>query len=196
MKYVFYDVETTGLSAKDEVIEFAAVVTDENYSLLDVVDFFCYTTQPISKGALAVHGIDKHTLNVRSKGLFFEQQFIPWAEALGTDVIWFDWSSGGFDRRLINQTLTINGYDRWDFGSETKPKGGSGYCNAMSLVGSQVGQRKLKLENAPSIFGLDKKLLNEVFVDVCNAFKIKGAQNTYHTALYDAFVEFVLVSTC
>lgn len=194
MKRIYYDVETTGLSAKDEVIEFAAVVTDDNNNILELKDFYCYTTQPITKGAQLIHGIDKHTLNVRSKGKFFEEQFIPWANSLGEDVVWFDWSNGGFDRRLINQTLTANGYDCWNFGNSVKPGQGAGYCNAMSLVGSIIGRRALKLEDALAIFRLDNALVAEAFKTSCSQFGISDYRNAYHTALFDAFVEFLLVS--
>ena len=108
--------------------------------------------------------------------------------------MWFDWSSGGFDRRLINQTLTSNGYDSWDFGNSVKPGQGAGYCNAMALVGSIIGRRTLKLADALSIFKLDNALVAEAFKTSCSQFGISDYRNAYHTALFDAFVEFLLVS--
>ncbi len=39
MKYIFYDTETTGLSAAfDQILQFAAIVTDEDFSILEEVN--------------------------------------------------------------------------------------------------------------------------------------------------------------
>ena len=42
MTFVFYDLETTGLDDPfDQIIQFAAIVTDDSFEVLDKVDYRC-----------------------------------------------------------------------------------------------------------------------------------------------------------
>ncbi len=60
MRYLFYDTETTGLDwAFDQIVQFAAVVTDDKFEVLEELDLRCRLQRQIlpSPGAMAVTGI-------------------------------------------------------------------------------------------------------------------------------------------
>lgn len=60
MRYLFYDTETTGLSwAFDQILQFAAIVTDEKFEVLEELDLRCRLQRHVlpSPGAMAVTGI-------------------------------------------------------------------------------------------------------------------------------------------
>lgn len=57
-KYVFFDLETTGLNPEtDEIIEFGAVITNGLYEVQESVSFFINPQRPVSKRASAVSKI-------------------------------------------------------------------------------------------------------------------------------------------
>ena len=67
---------------------------------------------PISAGAFSTHGIDKAKLFQLSEKKVFEDNWLEFIESLqGNNIIWVSWSQGGFDERLINQTLANNGLE-------------------------------------------------------------------------------------
>ena len=60
MTVIFYDVETTGLnSAFDQIVQFAAIVTNDNFGVLDEVNLRCRLKPHViaSPGAMRVTGI-------------------------------------------------------------------------------------------------------------------------------------------
>ena len=65
MAYVFYDIETTGLNTRfDQVVQFAAVFTDENLRVRDTFDVKCRLRPDLipSIDALAVNGLSLKAL--------------------------------------------------------------------------------------------------------------------------------------
>lgn len=58
MSYIVIDVETTGLTASDEVIQLSAIKLDtKNVDIEDVCSFYCKPSVKISEEASNVHGI-------------------------------------------------------------------------------------------------------------------------------------------
>lgn len=195
MKYVFYDVETTGLCKRDEVIEFAGVVTDEKLRILKVARFYCYTQVPIHKDAFKVHGLSASALMKLSDGKTFEDRFYELDFVRSGDVVWVAYSSNGFDKRLINQTLTHNGLPPFDFGTEINYLGeareGIHEWDAfkhLSLRCFNGGKRKLSQIAAELPFGQEK--LDLMFKQLVGEEWLCD----YHDAIYDSFILWVIVS--
>jgi len=65
MGYIFYDTETTGLTAGfDQILQFAALVTDDNLNVVEEVDLRCRLQPHVlpSPGALAITGMRPSTI--------------------------------------------------------------------------------------------------------------------------------------
>jgi exodeoxyribonuclease-1 len=65
MRYLFYDTETTGLSwAFDQILQFAAIVTDDKFEVLEELNLRCRLQRHVlpSPGAMAVTGIGPNTI--------------------------------------------------------------------------------------------------------------------------------------
>ena len=110
MYYVLFDVETTGLTSKDEIIQFSAFIFDKPdfKTLKNLVDFYCFTTIPIKKDAERIHGISPANLVKWSNKKFFEEQFLPLVRHLGPDVTWVNYSNTLFDIRFFYQTSSFS----------------------------------------------------------------------------------------
>ena len=119
MNFVFYDLETSGLSSSyDQILQFAAIVTDENFVELERVNLRCQLSSHIlpSPMALAVTGVSPKDFTDPSLPTEFEfaqsiREFISkWAPAT-----WTGYNSLGFDephlRQMFFQTLQPNVYE-------------------------------------------------------------------------------------
>ena len=119
MNFVFYDLETSGLSSSyDQILQFAAIVTDENFVELERVNLRCQLSSHIlpSPMALAVTGVSPKDFTDTSLPTEFEfaqsiREFISkWAPAT-----WTGYNSLGFDephlRQMFFQTLQPNVYE-------------------------------------------------------------------------------------
>ena len=68
MTLIFYDTETTGLnSAFDQITQFAAIVTDDDYNVLEELDLRCRLKPHViaSPGAMRVTKSDPRRFNQR-----------------------------------------------------------------------------------------------------------------------------------
>jgi exodeoxyribonuclease-1 len=119
MNFVFYDLETSGLSSGyDQVLQFAAIVVDENFVELERVDIRCRLSLHIlpSPMALAITGVAPSDLIDQTLPSEFEfaqkiREFVnKWAPAT-----WTGYNSIGFDeehlRQMFFQTLQPNVYE-------------------------------------------------------------------------------------
>ena len=199
MKYLFIDTETTGLSTKDEVIQFAALVTDEQFRLVGLENFYCDTVYPISEGAAKVNKLSTEIIHNFSKGLFFEDQFPAFVKEVGNDVCWIEWSKNGFDMRMINQTLAKCGQPKYDFGKQLVDyrEATTGVCNfnLMHAIGNKFyggGVRKLEVATK-DLLKISKEKIDEVYNSKIKRFSIETGA---HNADYDAFLCYLLFTNC
>jgi DNA polymerase-3 subunit epsilon len=100
---LFFDTETTGIDAKDQMVSISVLDTDEHL----VYDRFFIPTVDISPAAAAVHGI---TLEFLAKnGLYFTKEFYNVKNLFdGRVVVAYNTM---FDVRIINQTLMATGFN-------------------------------------------------------------------------------------
>lgn len=100
MNYIFYDTETTGTDPKfDQVLQFAAILTDENFRELDSIDVRCRLMPYMvpAPGALIVTGVKPSDLENAKMSMFEMVCFIndklsSWAPACfcGFNILHFD----------------------------------------------------------------------------------------------------------
>jgi exodeoxyribonuclease-1 len=67
MTFIFYDTETTGLeSAFDQILQFAAIVTDDNFNVLEELNLRCRLQPHIlpSPGAMIITGVGPSAIQV------------------------------------------------------------------------------------------------------------------------------------
>lgn len=78
MKYFLYDVETTGLTRRDEVIQLSGFLLNEDLRKEQIINFYCYTQVETNPEAQKVHGLDKKLLWELSGGKTFEEQIFQY----------------------------------------------------------------------------------------------------------------------
>ena len=190
MKYVFYDTETTGLTKRDEVIQFGAVIADENLKIMGKVSFYCYTQVPVKDAAYKVHGINGKRLYELSGGQTFEDCFLNMPLFKETDIVWVSYSTNGFDERMVNNTLTNNGLEKYDFGTEEKYFGqftaGRHWFDACHAVANRCNGGKIrKLSQLVEMYGVAGK---EEYHK-----KLFEYSASFHDATYDAFMLWAVI---
>ncbi|MDU8988466.1 MAG: 3'-5' exonuclease [Clostridium perfringens] len=67
-RYIFFDTETSGTGNNARVIQFSAIITDENLVVTDAFDEYCMIDGDIPPEVLQIHGIDKNKLAKLSGG--------------------------------------------------------------------------------------------------------------------------------
>ena len=68
MTFIFYDTETTGLnSAFDQVVQFAAIVTDDDFNIQEELNLRCRLKPHViaSPGAMRVTGVGPKAIQSR-----------------------------------------------------------------------------------------------------------------------------------
>ncbi|MEZ7812236.1 MAG: exonuclease domain-containing protein [Paracoccaceae bacterium] len=112
MNFVFYDLETTGISvAFDQPLQFAAIITDSNFKELDRTEFRCRIAPHIlpSPYALAVTGVTPEQLIDPSQPTFFEfSQKIYKLTEQWAPAVWIGYNSIKFDEAMLRQTFYQN----------------------------------------------------------------------------------------
>ena len=109
MKYVFYDFETSGLSsAYDSIIQAAAILTDENFKIVDQFDLRGRMKKeypvPHPK-ALMINGVSIEQLKDHENTNFgliadIQKKFLSWGE-----LLFIGYNSIGFDEHFLRQGL-------------------------------------------------------------------------------------------
>lgn len=191
---ILFDVETTGLKSKDEVIQFSAVVlhqVDDKIKFKNVISFYCDTNIIIPEEVTKINGITNSMLKELSKGKYFEEQICNYPEIVSPSIPTIFVSYGiDFDIRLVNQTLTQNGYDRINFGRKTStiPKGGDGIYNfcLLELCRQIYGNgTRLKLQTVMK-YHVKTNILDSLYLKIRKEYNIKDtAIANFHDALYD-----------
>lgn len=189
MKYLIYDLETTGLMQSDEAIQFGGVLTDENLRIERAYNFYGYTQVPISQKAQDVHGISKTMLRKLSGGKTFEDCFYDASFQKEKDLTWVSFSTNGFDERMINQTLKHNGLSEYNFGSKLSYFGAEGlgihHLDAYTCLRSRIFHgRNQRLSQIVATLPYTAEKVQAVFE---NNFSNIAYNTAFHDALYDSF---------
>lgn len=192
MKYFLFDVETTGLYQKDEVIQFAGFLLDESGKLMEVVNEYCYPSVSINPSAYAVHKLDNELLWKLSDGLSFEHQFLHHKFLFDDDITFVGWNVS-FDCRMVNQTLQKSGYGKFDFGSKENRfnhKNGRHVVDLMAPVAAILGCHSNRLKLSKAVEKLTICSIADINYRYEVIFNKYGKNNSmkFHNALYDSFL--------
>ncbi len=109
--YVFYDFETTGISPKfDQPLQFAAILTDDNFSPIEEVDIRCRLSDHIlpSPIAMAVTGVTPAQL--LTPELSYYEFSLQLAELINkwSPAVWTGYNSLSFDENVFRQMFYQN----------------------------------------------------------------------------------------
>lgn len=108
---VAFDVETTGLSFKDDyIIQLSAIKFDENFNTIDTIDHLIKPIHnyEIAEGAFEKHGISKEMIDANGIELFTAaQEFLAFIE--GCDML--SYNGRNFDVRMISKDFHSVGLD-------------------------------------------------------------------------------------
>lgn len=195
----FFDVESTGLSSKDEVIQFGAVIVDSvTFKVQRVINRYFLCSMPVPAEATQVHGITDEMLVQKSNGQFFE-------DLVMTDPLFYKEpnvlfvSYGNFDTRCCNQTLENSGYKSIYFGNRTATLKthftGRYYADMMQICSSLYarGKYNLTLHKSLQEANLEQGLIENAFKMLLKENNIVFDQRAiFHDALYDAFCLFLI----
>ncbi len=193
MKYFFWDTETSGFGFSDEVLQLGGIVVDEAFNIVEVVNFFCDTTCPISPGAAAVNHLTFELVHKLSGGKTFEDNWLELTRRLGDDVCWIGWNES-FDRRVVNQTLKKAGLQLYNFGKlihGVREAAGICHYDLMRGIGKlRNNGRSIKLMNAvTSYLRMPVSEIDKMYEKSIKQFDTEvGA----HHADYDAFMCYLL----
>lgn len=197
MKYAIIDNETTGLGSCDEVIQFACILADEDFNAIRLHNVYCYTQHAINPKAQAVHGISKEMLHELSGGLTLEDHFSKMDDLFKCDdLTWVEWSTSGFDMRLINQTLANNNAKTIDFGSRiARPviqEGVHNYNLLHGICNLLFGGKTVNLQRAVSVLPYSSDSIERMYRQYIS---VNGEAGSFHRAEYDAFITWLLLYT-
>lgn len=196
MEYIIFDTETTGFQTKDEVIQFAGFLVDDNCKLLRLYSFYCYPLIEIPDDAIKVHHLTKSILMKLSDGRFFEEQFFEYDDLLSKkDLTWVGYNVD-YDKRMINQTLKNNGYTPYKFGNKVAglyDDIGVHSFDVMSAIADRYNHGKWeKLATCVRKYcSLSLEQINKEYECIS---KYCGMQTefAFHNAIYDAFTTYCL----
>ena len=223
MKYMLFDVESTGLGLHDEVIQFAGFLLQEDFATIEkIVNFYCDTDTPISAGALAAHHITATELHKRSGGVTFEQRYQILKDIFDQDDITFITYNAAFDFRIFNQTLTNNGLAPYKFPPiETRLHKSGRHSLCLMNASTEVANGGRKRKNIETV--LNKRVLTEfynslningrlngiidpndtdrllqamnaIYASICKQHNLEDS-GTLHNALYDTFLSWLILQT-
>jgi exodeoxyribonuclease-1 len=111
-KYVFYDFETTGISpAFDQPLQFAAIITDENFKVIERINIRCQAAPHIlpSPYALKVTKIDpEKTADKNLPTAFNFAQTLQRYTEEWAPACWIGYNSIAFDETMMRQMFYQN----------------------------------------------------------------------------------------
>lgn len=205
-KFIVFDTETTSLNsmkngkAGGEVIQFAAVIVDEVFNIVRVINRYCSTTQFIVPEAEKVHGLSDKKVSLLSDDTFFEQVVEEENLRKLDNVTWIGYNVG-FDIKMVRQTLIQNGNEPINFGSPVSllsfDRKGLYYFDAMyPLSGISGFAHKRKLSALiEDYIGLD--LFRKICLSARQKYSIVdpliGHEDYFHNAFFDSFGLLILI---
>ena len=112
MKYVFYDFETTGISAAfDQPLQFAAIVTDESLNELERIDIRCQVAPHILPSPFALHVTNIKPEQTTNKNLQTPFEFAQTLQAFTeawAPACWLGYNTIAFDEPMMRQMFYQN----------------------------------------------------------------------------------------
>ena len=203
MDFVFYDLETTGISPEfDQPLQFAAIWTNENFVEKDRVDIRCRLAPHIlpSPQALVVTRVTPDQLTDPSLPSLFEfsQQVAEFTERWAP-AIWVGYNTMKFDEEVLRQTFyqnlspniyatQFNGNTRFDI----LPAVYAAYARHPDLLvwpTDDTGRRSFKLDRLAPANGFNAHDAHDALGDVEATIHIASLIATRSPALWSELID-------
>jgi hypothetical protein len=134
MTYIFYDTETTGLEpAFDQILQFAAVATDDNFKVIEEVNVRCRLQPHVmaSPGAISITRVGSKIIQSAPLSFYEMTRAMRLFIAKWSPAILIGFNSVDYDEKMLRQTFyqtlrpvyltNTNGNTRMD-GRSASPK--------------------------------------------------------------------------
>ena len=179
MPFIFYDTETTGVdTAFDQVLQFAAIKTDDDFVELDRFNFRCRLQPHVvpSPGAVLVTGVTIDQLLDASLPSHYEMirairaRFTPWGPAT-----YIGYNSIRFDEELLRQALYQTLHDPYFTSMHGNMRADAMHAvqaaslfapNAIAIPLDDRGRQSFKLERVAPANGFDHSNAHDALADV------------------------------
>lgn len=178
MRHVFYDTETTGTeTAFDQILQFGAILTDDSFNELDVMNERCRLSPHIvpSPVALLVTDVSVAQLTKQEKSHYefmraVQQKLQDWGPAC-----FIGYNSVNFDEQLLRQSLYKTLGEVFLTNTQGNTRGdimrmvhaASVYApNALAIPMSDTGRQVFKLDRLAPANGIDHGEAHDALADV------------------------------
>lgn len=185
MSYIFFDVETTGLSKQSDILALAALITNDDLQIEEIYnEYFLYGAE-VPSGAAAVHGLTAQKLafladrdfTTAAKDVF--ELFSGNKVLAGHNVV-------NFDIPVLKNNLQVNGYDLKVMQT----------CDTLTLARAHLaGSHKLGdcVQTLAEITKNPDDYLEQLFKKTPQLVeKVIDKDMQYHSALYDAYCSYCI----
>ena len=186
MEYIFFDVETTGLSKQSDILSLAAIICEDNFDIKDVYnEYFLYGGE-VPSGAVAVHGLTSQKLEFLATRDFMTAAPDVYNLFNRKDIKICGHNVDGYDSNVLKYNLEINGY--------TLPKLET--IDTLKMARKHLpGSHKLEacVETIAGILGCPKTFTEKLFrnSEVLMSHVVDD-DTKFHSALYDAFCSYCI----
>lgn len=187
MRYIFFDLETTGVKRSSDILEFGALVFDENLKLIEVVNQY-YKCDDIPASATAVHGLTPVKLQMYN-AIDWEKDAQRIYELVNAkDVILCGHNVMGYDIPVLKNNLETAGIV-WNPDTTR-------VLDTMNMYHAKFSGSK-SLSNATatatSVMSINLRKIEDMFrQSPLISQKIIDKTAMFHNALFDSYCSFVV----
>lgn len=187
MDYLFFDIETTGLSRNSDILEFAAILCDSNLDIKRVYnEYFLYDGE-IPSSAIAIHGLTTQKLEFLATRDFMSAARDIYNLVSSENAYLCGHNVVNYDLPVLKSNLNRCGY----YFDAEKDRCKDTLCLAKhKLSGSHKLEEALKTALRTTTATMD---------DILNTFDSEifrkhspDVDARYHCALFDSFVSYCL----
>lgn len=188
-KYVFFDLETTGLASDSDILEFGALIFNEQFQLIDVINKY-YKCDDIPASATAIHGLTPIKLQMYN-AIDWDKYALDIYSLLDDDIILCGHNVLGYDIPVLHNNLALSGIP-WDHNRYE-------VIDTMKLYAKSFkGSKKLSVatDAAAERLGVTIEDIKQFFKNSpMIASKIVDKTSYFHNALFDSYCSFVVYHT-
>ena len=186
-KYIVIDTETTGFYNTDDIIQIGTIELDSNMNIVKIGEDYFNTDRPISSKVSNITGLNNKMLEVKSKGMFFEDKIDKYLKYLTSGEYIIIGHNTKFDVRMLDSNLERAGLGKTNFKNSI--------CTMNKYkhrVGLKMSNGKLKNPKLGELFNYALRAGNVSKGQIDNLFnKMTGQNGKAHEALYDAYMTYI-----
>lgn len=189
--YLFFDIETTGLSKSSDILEFAAIECDDNFCIRRVINNYYLYDGEVPPGASKINGLTREKLEFLADSDFisdaeniYELLSRPDITVVGHNILAYDLPVVYNNLHRAGLELSVPSNRCID----TLPmarKRYEGKHDLQTTLAAVLKDGNLSLTQIKQLFS-NSKLISP---------QIKDKKMTFHSGLFDAFVSYVIYTS-